>query len=189
MWHKFWNSIRRNLFWIILLSVFLIPQIRNPLQVLLNRGFSYVNRVTVKEERENVKLEELAFEDEFGNVINASQLEGEVIFINFWATWCPPCVAEMPSIQELYNDYGSKVEFLLISNEPFDRTSKFKSKKGYTFKVVRPKSIPETVYGRSIPRTLILDRKGNIVVEKSGSVDWNSTKVRRLLDDLMNEAI
>ncbi len=56
-----------------------------------------------------------------GNQITFKDLNNKPVFINIWATWCPPCIAELPSIEELYEDYGDKVNFILISNEDIDK--------------------------------------------------------------------
>ncbi|UWX56650.1 TlpA family protein disulfide reductase [Maribacter litopenaei] len=52
-----------------------------------------------------------------GEPVNAKVGDGEITFISYWATWCPPCIAELPSIDGLYQDYGDKISFLMISNE------------------------------------------------------------------------
>ena len=49
--------------------------------------------------------------------INLKQMKGEIIFVNFWATWCPPCRAEMPLIQNLFDDYKENVNFIFVTNE------------------------------------------------------------------------
>src|SRR5690625_2274692 len=55
--------------------------------------------------------------DENGKIVNLSEFEGKHIFMNFWATWCPPCIAEMPSINELYNEMNDEVVFVMISTD------------------------------------------------------------------------
>ena len=108
--------------------------------------------------------------------------------MNFWATWCPPCIAEMPSIQALYNDYNENVVFLFVTNDDFEIVNKFKTKKGFNFKVYQPiNEVPENLMTRSIPRTFIINKAGEIVVDESGAVDWNSQKVRQQFDQLLSE--
>ena len=108
--------------------------------------------------------------------------------INFWATWCPPCIAEMPSLQALYDDYSDKVEFLFVTNEDFKTVDTFKKKKDFNFEVYNPVgTIPQSLQTSSIPRTFIINKKGEIVVDESGAVDWNSTTVRGQLDQLLSE--
>ena len=55
-----------------------------------------------------------SFRDEKGAVVSTADLQGKVVFINFWATWCPPCIAEMPSLNELYNKFRNDAQFVFI---------------------------------------------------------------------------
>ena len=186
---KLLNTLKKNVIWLLLLAIMLVPQLRNPIQVILHKGFSYINWISIIEDSEPSKLNELVVVNELGVRLLGGDLKGRVVFINFWATWCAPCIAEMASIQSLYDEYGDEVVFLMVSNEHFDRTTAFKNEKGYDFKVYRPETIPDNIYGRSIPRTVIINVEGHIVVEKAGAVDWNSNKIRVLLDQLLTETI
>ena len=119
--------------------------------------------------------------------VNFDAFKGKVIFLNYWATWCPPCVAELPYIQSFYNDYKDKVAFVFISKEKETVINSFFSEKGYDFPVYQYKSttikdLPEI---SSIPRTFIIDKNGNIRVDKSGAADWNSKSFRKQIDDLL----
>ncbi|WP_143569869.1 TlpA family protein disulfide reductase [Tenacibaculum agarivorans] len=121
--------------------------------------------------------------------INFSEFKGKVIFLNFWATWCPPCIAELPYIQEFYNDYKGKVEFVFVTSDNVEELNKFFKKTGYEFPVYQsylnfPEELPPV---NSIPRTFIIDSQGNIRADKSGSADWNSTSFRNSIDKLLDE--
>lgn len=112
--------------------------------------------------------------------------KGKVVFVNFWATWCPPCRAEMPSIQKLYNDYKDKVEFIFVSNEDWNIIDTFYKSQNYDFPIYNPLSRRlEEFKSKTIPATFIIDKKGNIVIEKRGAANWNSDKTRLLLDKLL----
>jgi thiol-disulfide isomerase/thioredoxin len=111
-----------------------------------------------------------------------------VVFINFWATWCPPCIAEMPSIQNLYKDYKDKVEFLLVTNDPYSEINEFLSKNNYDFKILRPVTFNKSVFEVStIPRTFLIDKTGKIIIDETGAANWNSDKVRLVIDNLLKE--
>ena len=117
-----------------------------------------------------------------------SELKGQVVFINFWATWCPPCIAEMPSIQNLYTDYKDKVEFLLVTNDPYSEINEFLSKNNYDFKILRPVTFNTSVFDVStIPRTFLIDKTGRIIIDETGAANWNSDKVRLVIDNLLKE--
>lgn len=120
--------------------------------------------------------------------IDLQSLKGKVIFVNFWATWCPPCIAEMPSVQEFYNDYKDKVAFVFITSDDWKLVEEFYTKNGYdlpTYQSVTnyPKELPSVP---SIPRTFIIDKNGYIRVDKSGSANWNSDIFREKINTLLN---
>ncbi|PHQ56294.1 MAG: thiol-disulfide oxidoreductase [Lutibacter sp.] len=119
--------------------------------------------------------------------INFKELEGKVVFINFWATWCPPCRAEMPMIQNLYNDYKDKIAFVFVTNEDWNTVSTFFGKKGYDLPIYNSISRPPQKFTEtnSIPASYLIDKKGAILISKVGAADWNSKKVRNLLDELI----
>ena len=179
-----------NIMAIVAIALFIIPQTRTPIQVLLHKGLSYINGSSLidKEDQENVANVSWELLSETNEHFDLKDANGKVVLINFWATWCPPCIAEMPSLQELYNDYNDKVIFLFVTNEDFETVNKFKLKKAFNFDVYQPLSAPpEVLTTRSIPKTFIIDKRGAIVVEESGAVNWNSETVRNQLDDLISE--
>lgn len=119
--------------------------------------------------------------------INFKEFENKVVFVNFWATWCPPCRAELPMIQKLYADYKDKVAFVFVTNEDWDKVSVFFNKNGYDLPVYNSVSAPPISFTEtnSIPASYLIDKNGNILIAKTGSADWNSSKVRSLLDKLI----
>ena len=116
--------------------------------------------------------------------VDFSKLKGKIIFVNFWATWCPPCRAEMPIIQKLYNDYGDKIVFLFVTSEDWPTVETYFNKNGYNLPVYNSYSNPPILFTEtnSIPATYLIDKKGVVLINKVGSADWNSDKVRKLID-------
>lgn len=181
---------KRNILFLVIVAILIIPQTRQPIQVLLHKGLSYINQSTLidKTDREVVVYSNWRLQSDSNTTLDFKETEGKVVFLNFWATWCPPCIAEMPSIQELYKDYNDKVVFLFVTNEDFKTVKQFKTKKDFDFLVFNPlNEIPEKLTTTSIPRTFIINRKGEIVVDESGAIDWNSEAVRGQLDALILE--
>ncbi|WP_296313296.1 TlpA family protein disulfide reductase [Winogradskyella sp. UBA3174] len=179
-----------NILFLIIILVLIIPQTRQPIQVLLHKGLSYVSSSNIieKEDRILVKDSNWQLKSDKNYIINFIDSKGKVVFVNFWATWCPPCIAEMPSIQELYSEYKDDVVFLFVTNEDFQIVEKFMTKKKFTFEVFNPiNTIPNQLLTKSIPRTFIINKKGEIVVDESGALDWNSKTVRQQLDQLISE--
>lgn len=123
-----------------------------------------------------------------GTQVYLTQFRRQVMFINFWATWCPPCRAEMPGIQKLFDQYKKKVIFLMIVNDKPEAIREYIKKHHYTFPVLLQKYEPPTAFrSSSIPVTYIVDANGNIVLVHKGASKWNSRKIKRLLDKLIIE--
>ena len=123
-----------------------------------------------------------------GQTFNFEQQKGKVVLINFWATWCPPCVAEMPSLQNLYKDYGGKVEFMFVAQDKLVKVKSFMQKKEYNFPVYFNLTEPPSLLtSKTIPTTYIINKKGEIVVAEVGLANWNSSETRELLDKLLEE--
>jgi thiol-disulfide isomerase/thioredoxin len=124
-----------------------------------------------------------------GNTVKFSSLKNKVIFLNIWATWCPPCVAEMPGIQSLYDKVKSdkNIAFVMLSVDEngTEKVKKFIRKKGFNFPVYLPASnLPPAFETQSIPTTFILDRTGKIATRHEGMADYDSEKVQTFLLDL-----
>lgn len=179
-----------NIIGIIVIAVMLIPQTREPIQVFLHKGLSFFNKSTVIEKavRKDISNFNWKLRSSTNDVLDFNSTKGKVVLINFWATWCPPCIAEMPSLQDLYNDYNEKVVFLFVTNDDFETVNKFKIKKDFNFEFYQSISnVPEELKTQSIPRTFIISKSGEIVVDESGAVDWNTETVRSQLDELLSE--
>ena len=123
------------------------------------------------------------------NSVDFNQLKGMVIFVNFWATWCPPCRAEMPMIQELYNEYKDKIEFVFVTSESWETVEKFYKANEYKLPTYNSVSTPPKTFTEtnSIPATYLIDKEGNILISKTGAANWSSDKVKKLLDKLLLE--
>ena len=121
-----------------------------------------------------------------GTTVNLSAIN-KPVFINIWATWCPPCRAELPSIILLQNKYKGRVIFLLVSpDEPLDKLKRFAEEGEYSVPFYNSSGrIPDELMVSVYPTTFILDRNKQIILESSGAHNWNSTEVHQLLDDLL----
>lgn len=129
------------------------------------------------------------FEDEKGNIQNTSSLRGRVVFINFWASWCPPCRAEFPSIETLYAQFKNNENiFFLMINEDDDLAAAraYLEKKNYVTPIYKIKStVPPGIYNGSLPTTLVLDKSGKVVFRHEGFANYASkdfiTQVNELI--------
>lgn len=132
---------------------------------------------------------QLVFEDENGKKISLSDHKGKVIFINFWTTWCPPCRAEMPSINSLYEKIGknNNVLFLMVdADDKLAESNKFMKKRSFELPVVAIASaIPEQIFGGSLPTTLIISPMGEIVFRHEGMADYNSKEIINFINGML----
>lgn len=131
------------------------------------------------------------FQDGEGQRIDAANLQGQVVFINFWATWCPPCIAEMPSINKLYDVYrdNENVVFIMADvDNKYEQSVKFMEDKDLTLPVHVPAGeIPGDWLGGAIPTTVILDKTGAIAARHEGMADYSRKEVIDFIQNLIDE--
>lgn len=122
-----------------------------------------------------------------GEVASLGDYAGQVVFLNFWATWCGPCVREMPSIQRLHDAYGEEVVFLLVSNENASTVRSFAAKNGYTMPLhtLTSSGVPASFKVSAIPATFIIDGTGAVRVHHVGAREWDDPDVTELLNSLL----
>lgn len=131
---------------------------------------------------------DVAFSDDNGHVVRIQDLEGKVVFLNFWATWCPPCKAEMPSIQVLKDKFkdNDDVAFLLVEIEgEKEKARDFMLKGDMDLPIYYPESqIPSEWLGGAIPTTVILDKTGKIAARHEGMADYSRAEVSDFMLEL-----
>ncbi len=120
-----------------------------------------------------------------GNVINIKDaFKGKKVLVNLWATWCPPCRAEMPSLQTLYNTTdSSKVAFVFLSmDDDFGKAIQFMKDKKYTMPLYYPaQELPALFNVEGIPTTFIFDANGKIIHQQTGMGDYTGPEIKQLL--------
>jgi thiol-disulfide isomerase/thioredoxin len=123
-----------------------------------------------------------------GKTVDFESLKGKVVFLNIWATWCPPCIAEMPNIHSLYKKMDpEKIAFVMLSVDEggMEKVKKFVDKKGYTFPVYMPASqFPQEFYSNAIPTTFIISPEGKIVAKQEGMAEYDTKEVREFLEGM-----
>jgi len=161
----------------------------------LTQGITYIKTLvmppSIADVKDRKELDTTSFQLKgITNVpeLSIESLKGKVVFINYWATWCGPCIAEMPMIDNLYNDYKDKVEFVFITSDDKNKVEKFYANHNYDFPTFNMISNPpKQIETSSIPATFILDKNTRVALSEFGPADWNNSKVRKLLDKLINE--
>jgi len=128
-------------------------------------------------------------DDGEGNRMDVANQTGKVVFINFWATWCPPCIAELPSIDKLFQQFkdNEAVVFAIVDvDSQYEKSKQFMESKKLGLPVhVVSGEIPAGWLGNAIPTTLILDKKGQIAARHEGMADYSRPEVAAFINQLV----
>lgn len=117
-------------------------------------------------------------------VVDLAQYKGKKVFVNLWATWCPPCRAEIPSIESLAKKTDkNKVEFVMLSlDDNFEKAKNYAVRNNMSLPVYYPAStLPQVFVTDGIPMTLIFDEQGKIIFQLVGSENYDTQRFVDLL--------
>ncbi|MFD2101775.1 TlpA family protein disulfide reductase [Flagellimonas iocasae] len=176
----------------IVLILFILSFFVTPLgyygKLFLNRLFAFSPPIIEESQRENIPDYDWQLKDANWDFFNFEKSKGNVVFINFWASWRLPCEAELASIQELYNRYKGKMDFYIITNEERPPVEAFMEEHDFTFPVtylIIGEKMP--IASKPVPSSYLIDKSGAIVIHKEGIADWSNGKLYNLLDELIAE--
>jgi len=135
---------------------------------------------------------EVALGDTSGKRYTLAELRGSVVFINFWASWCQPCIEEMPSIQAIYGRFRGDNRFRMLSvlyRDDYGKAIDYLKGKQYDFPVLTDiGGMTAKAYGvTGVPETYIVDKKGVLREKVIGPADWSSPQAVSLITNLLNE--
>ena len=122
-----------------------------------------------------------------GRTVTLSQMRGKPVLLNFWASWCPPCVEEMPSLVQLQKEIGSKATILAVSVDSDENAyQQFVRDHNVDLLTIRDaKQVSNSLYGTfKFPETYVIDKNGKIVRKFIGAVDWTSPEIVDYLNKL-----
>jgi peroxiredoxin len=113
-----------------------------------------------------------------GDTVKLSDFKGKKVMLNFWATWCPPCKAEMPAMEEFHKEAGDDVVILAVNIDPHLDVKAFVDENGITFPIPLDEEdiVNETYQVLSIPTTYFIDTKGNIGNKYIGAMNLDAMK-------------
>jgi thiol-disulfide isomerase/thioredoxin len=157
-------------------------------QAILATGLFQANTVWAEEEAEPASYD-LSLETIDGQPVHMESFRGRTIFLNLWATWCAPCLAEMPYIQKLYEDVGDEgIEFVAIAtDDDFELARRFIEDKGYTFPVYRVVgSMPPLYRSPTLPTTWVISPEGKLATVHAGMANYNTKGFKRFIRSLSN---
>ena len=175
-----------------LLTICLVLIVAIPLVLLSMKEHESPSKPEKSSVREGLIAPDFTFPDLDGRKVSLYDYRGRVVFINIWATWCPPCVEEMPSIEKLYNRFkGDQFQILAVSIDSKGREAvvPFMKKFNLTFPVLLdPEGKIRKRYGLTgVPESFVIDREGIVVKKVIGPIDWAGPEVIRFFQDLINK--
>ena len=128
---------------------------------------------------------DFTLDDLSGKEISLSDFKGKLVVLNFWATWCPPCIAEIPDFVEIFNEYRDKdVQFIGVSDEDISTLKSFAAYYDINYPILIDDKNIMAVWGiRAIPTTFVFDRNGEIVFENVGRM--TREQIRNVIEDVL----
>jgi thiol-disulfide isomerase/thioredoxin len=182
----------------VLMILFVIAYLYSPrLKSWVIMGFMMVGffKPHIPEVKPGEKLEQmphLVVQSMDGKTIDLQQQKGKVIFINIWATWCPPCLAELPSVNDFYLRIKNNPNVIFISADADNKlnvSSLFLQKKGYGFPLYSGnlETLPQQIYSGTIPTTLVVDKKGFVVFNHINRANYNDDAFVKYVHDLSRQ--
>jgi len=190
------RSFRNNALFLIVLGVVLYAtgyhvRVYSGLKNTLIRSGIITPRVVTAVDFEQAVLNPEALSglkliDEQGRQVSLGDFGQEVLLINVWASWCPPCVAEMPGLNTLYESENEGVGFVMIT---WDRTMEaarnYRDRNGYSFPIYQSAGqVPEQLKASSIPTTFIVDKKDHTLYRHSGMIAFDDPEMKTFLSSL-----
>lgn len=178
------KNIGNILFVIFILVFFFVPGVREFIQrqLLMKPSLeTTTEKIQLKDEDYNLQLKGINVPD-----ANLSDFKGKILFLNFWGSWCPPCRAEFPSIQALYESKKDKVNFVLIAmQDDEEKVKEFLKKRQYTTPVyIAASPISQQLSPNVFPTTFIISKDGKILKRDNGAADWNNKAVHDFINSL-----
>ncbi|MBS1529959.1 MAG: TlpA family protein disulfide reductase [Bacteroidetes bacterium] len=185
-----WNKLLPGLLLVFLVAYILSPQLKGwMIAGLMKVGFFKPDVPEVRANGQYKPAPNIQLQDIDHNVIYLENEKGKVVFINFWATWCPPCLAELPSINALYEKEKNNpnIAFVTIDiDSDLPKTTKFMQLKDYHFPVYSAVGAGQ-LYNDGIPTTLVVNKRGEIVFSHFNRANYNSDQFAAFLEKLAQQ--
>ena len=173
---KYWNYIWNGLFGLIIL-ILLVPSWRIKFQSTIQRIF--MSRVELKNENNELKavqnIDWIIYDSNFEQV-NFNDFNDKPIVLNFWATWCPSCVAELPSLKMFSEEIKSDGKVICITTESHETLKEWGSFETFKSLIYFAKRVPKEFDFNVYPTTFILDNSSNILSKIEGAHEYNTSK-------------
>ena len=138
----------------------------------------------------SAKAPDFNLKDQYGVVHSLENYKGKVIFLNFWATWCPPCKKEMPDVESIYKEYGENkkdVIILGVNSEKENEVKKFLKDKGYTFPTVIDENseVMRKYFIQAFPTSFVIDKEGNVYGYVMGGL--TKEQIKQVIEEVLKK--
>ena len=138
----------------------------------------------------SAKAPDFNLKDQYGVVHSLENYKGKVIFLNFWATWCPPCKKEMPDVESIYKEYGENkkdVIILGINSEKENEVKKFLKDRGYTFPTVIDENseVMRKYFIQAFPTSFVIDKEGNVYGYVMGGL--TKEQIKQVIEEVLKK--
>ena len=138
----------------------------------------------------SAKAPNFNLKDQYGVVHSLENYKGKVIFLNFWATWCPPCKKEMPDVESIYKEYGENkkdVIILGVNSEKENEVKKFLKDKGYTFPTLIDENseVMRKYFIQAFPTSFVIDKEGNIYGYVMGGL--TKEQIKQVIEEVLKK--
>ena len=160
---------------------------RSPAAVVENG----TNKLKLEIPKTPMPAPEFELRDPAGKQVRLSELRGNVVFLNFWATWCPPCIEEMPAMEKLHQELAKDGLVILAVDfqERPEQVKEFLTKHNLTFTALldRDEKVSELYQAWALPVSVIINKRGEIAARAMGAKDWYSEEALQLFRKLLTE--
>lgn len=160
--------------------------------LLQSRNSPTIDTTPSSHTKQGVQAPNFTFPDLDGRMVSLSNYKGKVVLVNIWATWCPPCVAEIPSLDKLYKMLkDDDFELLAVSVDEGGKKAveRFMKKKNFSFPVLLDPEgrITQLYRTTGVPESFIIRKDGVIADRVMGAIDWTSPKAIEYFQKLIQE--
>ena len=184
------SAIKKNGLNILLLAMFFFLLFNPNAKAWVLNKLLYMGIYNVDTKKTNTEAEapNLVFMSQTGHVISTKQLTGKTVFINFWATWCPPCLAEMPTINALHEKIklDTGIVFIIVDiDRDFSRSTAFMRSKNFNLPVFMAEgNVPPEIMSGTVPTTIIISSRGKLSNKIEGMSNYNTASMVEYLKSL-----
>lgn len=159
----------------------------------LNFEYAWLNNSELSQEmvlkfierplRKNSQLPMMTLESFTGEPISSTDFKDQFVVINWWATWCAPCIAEIPGLNEMVDKYSANenVRFIAITDDPRNRIKSFMERSDFKYEITFANKEVQNVFGNSYPVNMIVDPKGKITFIEKGAGPYTPQEIESSL--------